>query len=103
MNKDRVVSLICCSDVSIPLWVVLPSLQVKLSFACSVAGLSRSPSHDLPCRLQLPEAATADYMFDRGNPSTRCAGRATVHDTSSATLPFEAQRGTTFPRCGLDR
>ena len=47
---------------------VLPSLQVMLSFACSVARLSRFPSHYLPCQLRLPEAATADYLFDNGQP-----------------------------------
>ena len=82
----------------IPLWAVFQPLQVVLSFACSVASLSRFPSHYLPCQLQLPEAATADYLFDRGNPSTWCAGLTAVHGTSSTTPPFEAQRGTTLPR-----
>ena len=97
-KKARVVPLIWCRDHCIPLWAGFPSLQVVLSFACSVASLSRFPSHYLPCQLQLPEAATADYLFDRGNPSTWCAGLTAVHGTSSTTPPFEAQRGTTLPR-----
>ena len=97
-NKADVVPLIYCRGHCIPLWAVFPSLQVVLSFACSVASLSRFPSHYLPCQLQLPEAATADYLFDRGNPSTWCAGLTAVHGTSSTTPPFEAQRGTTLPR-----
>ena len=67
-NKAEVVPLICCRGHCIPLWVVLPSLQVVLSFACSVASLSRFPSHYLPCQLRLPETATADYLFDKGQP-----------------------------------
>ena len=97
-NKADVVPLIYCRGHCIPLWAVFPSLQVVLSFACSVASLSRFPSHYLPCQLQLPEAATADYLFDRGNPSTWCAGLTAVHGTSSTTPPFEAQKGTTLPR-----
>ena len=76
---------------------VLPSLQVELSVALSVASPSRSPSHYLPCKLRLPEATTADYMFDRGNPSIWRAGDATVYDTSSATLSVEAKKGTALP------
>ena len=34
----------------------------------------------------------------RGSPSTWCAGLTTVHGTSPATPPFEAQRGTALPR-----
>ena len=67
-EKAGVVPLIYCRGHCIPLWVVLPSLQVVLSFACSVASLSRFPSHYLPCQLPLPEAATADYLFDKGQP-----------------------------------
>ena len=97
-NKAAVVPLLHCRGRCIPLWAVFPSLQVVLSFACSVASLSRFPSHYLPCQLQLPETATADYLFDWGNPSTWCAGLAAVHGTSAATPPFKAQRGTTLPR-----
>ena len=67
-KKARVVPLIWCRDHCIPLWAGFPSLQVVLSFACSVASLSRCPSHYLPCQPQLPEAATADYLFDKGQP-----------------------------------
>ena len=39
-----------------------------LSFACSFASLSQFPSHYLPCQIQLPEFATADYLLDKGQP-----------------------------------
>ena len=67
-QKAGVVPFIWSRGHCIPLWVVLPSLQVVLSFACSVASLSRFPSHYLPCQLRLPQAATADYLFDKGQP-----------------------------------
>ena len=67
-KEARVVPFICCRGYCIPLLAVVPSLQVVLSFACSVASLSRFPSHYLPCQLRLPEVATADYLFDKGQP-----------------------------------
>ena len=97
-QKTGVAARICCGGRCIPLWVVFPSLQVVLSLTCFVASLSRSPNHYPPWQLQLPKVATADYQLDRGNPSTWCAGLATVHGTSPATPPFEAQRGTPLPR-----
>ena len=44
----------------------IPSLQVAASFACSVASLSRSPNHPLPCQVRLLGSATAESMFDYG-------------------------------------
>ena len=82
----------------IPLWAVFQPLQVVLSFACSVASLSRFPSRYLPCQLQLPEAATADYLFGKGSPSAWCAAHTAGHCTSTTTPPFAAQGGITFPR-----
>ena len=73
--------------------------QVVLSFACSVASLSLSPSHYLPGRPCLRRGILADYLFGRGSPSTWCAGRTTVHGAPSATPPLGAQRGITLPRC----
>ena len=73
--------------------------QVVLSFACSVASLSLSPSHYLPGRPRLRRGVLADYLFGKGSPSTWCAGRTTVHGAPSATPPFGAQRGITLPRC----
>ena len=58
-----VVPLICCRGVCIPLWTVLPPLQVVLSSACSVASLSRFPSHYLPGHPHLREGALAAYLF----------------------------------------
>ena len=48
LNTAAVVPLICCRGFCIPLWTVFPPLQVVLSSACSVASLSRFPSHYLP-------------------------------------------------------
>ena len=75
--------------------------QVVLSFACSVASLSLSPSRYLPGRPRLRRGVLADYLFGKGSPSTWCAGRTTVHGAPSATLPFGAQRGITLSRCPL--
>ena len=73
--------------------------QVVLSFACSVASLSLSPSHYLPGRPRLRRGVLADYLFGKGSPSTWCAGRTTVHGAPATTPPFGAQRGITLPRC----
>ena len=67
-TKAGVVPFRGCRGHCVPLWAVFQPLQVVLSFACSVASLSRFPSHYLPCQLRLPEAATADYLFDKGQP-----------------------------------
>ena len=73
--------------------------QVVLSFACSLASLSLSPSHYLPGHPRLRRGVLADYLFGKGSPSTWCTGRTTVHGAPSATPPFGAQRGITLPRC----
>ena len=93
-----VVQLIHCRGHCIPLWAVFQPLQVVLSFACSVASLSRSPSHYLPCQLQLPEAATADYLFGKGNPSTWCAGLTTVHCTPRSHTPIQGTEKHDLPQ-----
>ena len=82
----------------IPLWAVFQPLQVVLSFACSVASLSRSPSHYLPCHLQLPGGATADYLFGKGNPSTWCAGLTTVHCTPRSHTPIQGTEKHDLPQ-----
>ena len=66
-----------------PLWAVFPPLQVVLSFACSVASLSRCPSHYLPGHHHLRGGDLADYPFGRGNPSTWLAARTALRDTPS--------------------
>ena len=88
-----------CRSLCIPLWAVFPPLQVVLSSACSVASLSRFPSHYLPGHPHLREGALAAYLFGQGSPSTWCTGLTAVHDTPSAKLPCGAQRGVTLPRC----
>ncbi len=97
-KKAGVVPLIRCRGFCIPLWTVFPPLQVVLSSACSVASLSRFPSHYLPGHPHLREDALADYLFGQGSPSTWFTGLTPVHDTPSAKLPFGAQRGVTLPR-----
>ena len=96
--KAGVVPLVRCRGLCIPLWAVFPPLQVVLSSACSVASLSRFPSHYLPGHPHVREGALAAYLFGQGSPSTWCTGRTAVHDTPSAKLPCGAQRGVTLPR-----
>ena len=69
-KKAGVVLFLCCRGFCISLKAVFPPLQVVLSSACSVASLSRFPSHYLPGHLHLREGALADYPFGKGNPST---------------------------------
>jgi hypothetical protein len=92
------VSLPRCRGHCIPLWTVFPPLQVVLSSACSVASLSRCPSHYLPGHPHLRGDALADCLFGRGSPSTWCAGHRPLHDTPSVKPPFGAQRSMTLPR-----
>ena len=80
-----------------PLWAVVPPLQVVLSSACSVASLGRFPSHYLPGRLCLRPGVLADHLFGWGIPSTRQAGRETVHNASSVKSLYRAQGGMTLP------
>ena len=98
-KKAGVVPLVHCRGLCIPLWAVFPPLQVVLSSACSVASLSRFPSHYLPGHPHLREGALAAYLFGQGSPSTWFTGLTAVHDTPSAKLPCGAQRGMTLPRC----
>ena len=100
--KTGVVPFLRCRGRCTPLWAVFPPLQVVLSFACSVASLSRCPNHYLPGHLRLREVDLADYPFGRGNPSTWRAGRTPFHDVTSAKPPSGAQRSMTLPRCNLD-
>ena len=97
--KAGVVPLVRCRGLCIPLCAVFPPLQVVLSSACSVASLSRFPSHYLPGHPHLREGALAAYLFGQGSPSTWFTGLTVVHDTPSAKLPCGAQRGMTLPRC----
>ena len=87
----------------IPLLAVIPPLQVVLSSACSVANLSRYPSHYVQDHPHLRKDALADYPFGRGNPSTWRTGRTTLHDAPPAKPPFGAQRSMTVSRYQLQR
>ena len=82
-NKAAVVPLLHCRGRCIPLWAVFPSLQVVLSFACSVASLSRSPGHQLPGCHSLHCGILADYLLGWGRPSTCSTGHAEFQSTSS--------------------
>jgi hypothetical protein len=95
-NWSRVVS--AKQGHCIPLWAVLPLLQVVLSSACSVASLSRCPSHHLPGHPHLRGDALADCLFGRGSPSTWRAGHTPLHDTPSVKPSFGAGRNMTPPR-----
>ena len=97
-NKGGVVHLAHSRGHCIAFWPSIPPLQVVPSSACSVASLSRFPSHYLPGHPHLREGALAAYLFGQGSPSTWCTGRTAVHDTPSAKLPCGAQRGVTLPR-----
>ena len=101
--KTGVVPFLRCRGRCTPLWAVFPPLQVVLSFACSVASLSRCPNHYLPGHLRLREVDLADYPFGRGNPSTWRAGRTPFHDVTSAKPPSGAQRSMTLPRWHTQR
>ena len=96
--KAGVVPLVRCRGLCIPLWAVFPPLQVVLSSACSVASLSRFPSHYLPGHPHLREGALAAYLFGQGSPSIWCTRRTASHDTTSANPPCGAKRGMTLPR-----
>ena len=93
-KEARVVPFICCRGYCIPLLAIVPSLQVVLSFACSVASLSRFPSHYLPGHPHLREGDLAAYLFGRGNPSTWCAELTAIRETPTDTDPEGRQRMT---------
>ena len=81
-KKAAVAPLIRCRGFCFPFWAVFPPLQVVLSSACSVASLSRFPSHYLPGHPHLREGALAAYLFCQGSPSTWCA-KARLERTGS--------------------
>ena len=82
-NKTGVVPFLRCRGHCNPLWAVFPPLQVVLSFACSVASLSRCPSHYLPGHHHFRGGDLADYPFGWGSPSTWLAARTELRDTPS--------------------
>ena len=92
--KTGVVPFLRCRGRCIPVWAVFPPLQVVLSFACSVASLSRCPSHYLPGHPHLREDDLAAYLFGKGNPSTWCAELTAIRETPTDTDPEGRQRMT---------
>ena len=68
-----------------------PPLQVALSFACSVASLSLSPSFQLPGWHYLRGGTLADYLLGWGRASTCKAGHTKLWCTSIPKAPSGVQ------------
>ena len=85
-NKDRVVHLTPSRGHCTTFSSTIPPLQVALSFACSVASLSHSPSLQLPGWHGLHHGSLADYLLVWGRASTCLAGlaRTPVHAPAQA-------------------
>ena len=79
----------------LPLRLTIPPLRTLLSFACSVASLSRCPSHYPPGHHSLRRAALAECPLGQGKPSTRPEG----HDESTYTsqTSFHSDDRRTWP------
>ena len=69
----------------------IPPLQVALSFACSVASLSHSPSFQLPGWHGLHHGSLADYLLGWGRTSTCTAGHTKLQCTTTPNLPCGLQ------------
>ena len=80
-----------------PLWAVIPPLQVVLTSACSVASLGRFTSHYLPGCPGLRPGILAAHLFGWGIPSTQLEGHVTVHNASSTKSPFGTQEDMSLP------
>ena len=85
-NKGAVVHLVPGSGHCGTFSSTVPPLQVALSFACSVASLSHSPSLQLPGWHGLHHGSLADYLLGWGRASTCLAGlaRTPVHAHAQA-------------------
>ena len=86
-NKDRVVCLTPSSGHRTAFSSTIPPLQVALSFACSVASLSHSPSLQLPGGHGLHHGHLADYLLGWGRTSTCSAGHTRTHARARAQDP----------------
>ena len=90
-NKDTVVHLAPSRGHCMAFSSTIPPLQVALSFACSVASLSHSPSFQLPGWHRLHGGSLADYLLGWGRASTCTAGRAGLQCASMPKLPCGPQ------------
>ena len=90
-NKVTVACLAPSSGHCKAFSATIPPLQVALSFACSVASLSHSPSFQLPGWHRLHGGSLADYLLGWGRASTCTAGRAGLQCASMPKLPCGPQ------------
>ena len=90
-NKDRVVHLTPSRGHCTTFSSTIPPLQVALSFACSVASLSHSPSFQLPGWHGLRHGSLADYLLGWGRTSTCTAGHTELQCTSKSKHPYGLQ------------
>ena len=90
-NKDTVAHLAPSSGHCKAFSPTIPPLQVALSFACSVASLSHSPSFQLPGWHSLHCGSLADYLLGWGRASTCTAGHTELQYVPMSKLPFGSQ------------
>ena len=90
-NKDTVAHLAPSSGHCKAFSSTIPPLQVALSFACSVASLSHSPSFQLPGWHGLRHGSLADYLLGWGRTSTCIAGHTKLQYTSKSKHPYGLQ------------
>ena len=86
MEKRLLVAqVVCTRGICTPLRLAIPPLKAPLSFACSVASLSRSPGHYQPGHHSFRRVAPAECHLGWDKPSTCSAARSTVPNTAAAT------------------
>ena len=90
-NKDTVVHLAPSRGHCMAFSSTIPPLQVALSFACSVASLSHSPSFQLPGWRGLHRGSLADYLLGWGRTSTCTAGHTELQCTTVSKVPYGRQ------------
>ena len=86
-NEVTVVHLAPSSGHCKAFSTTIPPLQVALSFACSVASLSHSPSLQLPGWHSLHRGSLADYLLGWGSTSTCTAGLTGLQHPPMTKLP----------------
>ena len=86
-NKVTVACLAPSSGHCVAFSSTIPPLQVALSFACSVASLSHSPSFQLPGWHSLHCGSLADYLLGWGRASTCTAGHTRLQCTPLSKPP----------------
>ena len=76
----------------LPLRLTIPPLRTLLSFACSVASLSRCPSHYPPGHQGLRQAALVECPLGQGEPSTRSEGHGESTNTSLTSFHLDDRK-----------